>query len=255
MKPAFSVLITGAASGIGLATAERFVREGWFVGVADIDADAIRRALDQLGRDQTMGLPLDVRDPAAFSTAVSAFVAATGRIDALVNNAGVCEVGYFEDVPAERARRVVEVNLLGVMNGVYAALPHLTATTGSVIVNIASLSAAHGVPQIAVYSATKHAVVALSEALSIELARKGVRVVAICPPFVDTPILDSPRHSPSSPKVPKQRLSPAAVADEVWRGVQGGGVLRFPGVGTRAFYRLCRAFPGFGRAVMWAGSR
>ena len=255
MKTTFSVFITGAASGIGLATAERFVREGWKVAVADIDDAAIEKARDTLGHDNTIPVTLDVRDGARFAEAVSEFVASTGRLDALVNNAGVCDVGWLEDIPLEKSRRIVDVNVMGVINGMYAAIPHLEKTRNGVIVNIASLSAAYGVPHIAVYSATKHAVVGLSEAADVELGRKGIRVVAICPPFVETPILYSQRHTPDSPATPARRLAPSDVAEEVWRGVQGGGLLRFPGLGTGAFYRICRAFPSIGRLVMKTQAR
>jgi NAD(P)-dependent dehydrogenase (short-subunit alcohol dehydrogenase family) len=249
-----SILVTGAASGIGYATAERFVREGWFVGVGDIDGDAMGRALDTLGTDNIMGLHFDVRDAAQFKKAVRAFAEQAGQLDVLVNNAGVCDMGFFEDVPEESTRRIVDVNLMGVINGTYAAIPHLERRGGT-IVNMASLSAAYGIPHLAVYSATKHAVVGLSQALDLELARKGIRVVAVCPPFVETPILDSPRHTAGLPPIPARRLPPSQVADEVWRAVEGGGVLRFPGAGTGAFYRLCRALPGVGRRVVKALAR
>lgn len=247
-----AVFVTGAASGIGLATAERFAAEGWLVAVSDVDGDGARAAAARLG-DQGVPVPLDVRDFVAFEAAVRGFVSRAGRLDAIVNNAGVCDVGFFEEVPVEKTRRIVDVNLVGVIHGMYAAIPHLEPTKGT-IVNIASLSAAYGVPHLAVYSATKHAVVGLTEAVEIELRRKGVRAVAICPPFVETPILDSPRHS-AGPDVPTRRLQPGEVAAEVWAAVQGGGVLRFPGSGTAAFYRLCRAFPGLARFVMASQAR
>src|SRR6202000_3473755 len=93
-----AVFITGAASGIGLGTASRFAREGWFVGLADIDAAGLKAALDAIGRDAAASYLLDVRDAEAWTDALSVFAAASGgRLDVLINNAGVASYGYLEE--------------------------------------------------------------------------------------------------------------------------------------------------------------
>jgi NAD(P)-dependent dehydrogenase (short-subunit alcohol dehydrogenase family) len=149
----------------------------------------------------------------------------------LFSNAGIGESGWFEDIPFEAALRVVQVNLVGVIASLYAALPLLKATPGSLAFITSSSSATYGMPRIAVYSATKHAVKGLTEALSIEFARHGVRVADTLPGLIDTAILratpnrsgDRPRPTEeqfyaAAPKKGMFRLMPAsAVAEAVWQ--------------------------------------
>lgn len=227
-----AIFITGAASGMGRETAKLFSERGWFAGAFDVDEAGLRSLEQELGADNVLVRRLDVRDKAAFDEAVAAFGAETGgRMDMLFNNAGIGEGGWFEDVPVEAARRVVEINLMGVINGIYAALPLLKATPNAMCFTTSSSSATYGMPRIAVYSATKHAVKGLTEALSVEFARHGVRVADVLPGLIDTPILrTSTNHSNDRPKptdeefyanVPKKgpfRLMPArAVAEVVWQ--------------------------------------
>lgn len=183
-----SIFITGGASGIGLAAAHRFAREGWTIGIGDIDEIGMRRAADELS---AYGAPLDVRDRGQWGPALNGFVARTGRLDVLLNNAGIARYGMFEEVSPAEADLQVDINLKGVINGAYAALPHLRATAGSRLINVASCAGLFGSPGLAVYSATKFAVRGLSEALDVEFARHGVAVACVMPWFVETPILDS----------------------------------------------------------------
>ena len=148
----------------------------------------------------------------------------------MFNNAGIGESGWFEDVPYEAAMRVVQINFVGALNGAYAALPLLKKTPNSLLFTTSSSSATYGMPRIAVYAATKHAVKGLTEALSIEWARHGVRVADVLPGLIDTAILRStPNRSGDAPKptedefyarAPKKgmfRLMPAdSVAKCVW---------------------------------------
>ena len=115
-------------------------------------------------------------------------------MDVLFNNAGIGESGWFEDVPYEAAMRVVQVNFVGVLTGIYTALPLLKATKNSLCFTTSSSSATYGMPRLAVYSATKHAVKGLTEALSIEFARHGIRVADTLPGLIDTAIL---RNTPN----------------------------------------------------------
>jgi NAD(P)-dependent dehydrogenase (short-subunit alcohol dehydrogenase family) len=224
-----SIFISGAASGIGRATALLFAERGWRVGGYDIDA----RSLETLGKEiapagGVTGL-LDVRDPAAFAAAIASFGRASGgRLDLFHNNAGIAESGFLEDVPREAAQRVIDVNFGGVVNGVYAALPLLRATPNSLCFNTSSSSAIFGVPQLAIYSATKFAVKGLTEALSVEFARHGVRVADVLPGLIDTPLLDAtPNRSGKTgtgilardrapTEGPFRLTSAAEVAEVVW---------------------------------------
>ena len=186
-----AIFITGAASGIGLATAKRFAAEGWFVGLADINKPGLTTALEAIGKDNGSTHVLDVRDRDGWASALADFTKASGgRLDALVNNAGVASYGYFEEVSVAEEDRMVDINLKGVLNGARAGLEPLKASGGRLI-NIASCAGLYGAPKLAVYSATKFAVKGLSEALDIEFARHGVSVRCIMPWFIETPILDA----------------------------------------------------------------
>lgn len=187
-----AIFITGGASGIGLATAKHFARQGWFVGLADIDKTGLKTALADIGPGNGTSHVLDVRDRAAWPKALADFTKASGgRLDVLLNNAGVASYGYLEEVSPEEEDRIVDINLKGVLNGARAGLEVLKKTPGSRLINIASCAGLYGSPKIAAYSATKFAVKGLSEALDIEFARHGVLVRCVMPWFVDTPILNA----------------------------------------------------------------
>ncbi len=227
-----SIFITGAASGMGRETAKLFAGKGWFIGAYDVNTDGLKTLEQELGGDNCLTRRLDVTDKSDFDAAVRAFGEETdGKLDILFSNAGIGESGWFEDIPFEAAMRVVQVNLVGVIASLYAALPLLKATPGSLAFITSSSSATYGMPRIAVYSATKHAVKGLTEALSIEFARHGVRVADTLPGLIDTAILRSTpnrsndRSKPTeeefyagAPKKGMFRLTPpSAVADAVWQ--------------------------------------
>jgi NAD(P)-dependent dehydrogenase (short-subunit alcohol dehydrogenase family) len=230
-----SIFISGAASGIGRATALLFAERGWRVGGYDIDARALAALDKELAPAGGVTGPLDVTDPASFAAALDSFGRVTGgRLDLFHNNAGIAHSGFFEDVPQQAARRVIEVNFIGVVNGAYAALPLLRSTANSLCFNTASSSAIFGVPSLAVYSATKFAVKGLTEALSVEFARHGVRVADVLPGLIDTPLLDgTPNHSGRSDegilnrdRAPKEGpfriIAATEVAEVVWSAYHDG---------------------------------
>lgn len=186
-----AIFITGAGSGIGRATARLFAARGWFCGLYDVNETGVRETAGMLPADAHVTGTFDVRDRHGWSQAVSQFGDATGgRMHVLFNNAGIGRHGWYEDVPQDEADLVVDVNLKGVMNGIYAALPLLETTAGARVVNTASTAGVIGSPRLAVYSATKFAVRGLSEALDVEFSGKGIRVTCLTPWFVETPILD-----------------------------------------------------------------
>lgn len=226
-----SIFITGAASGMGRETAKLFASRGWFVGGFDVNKEGLKTLEQELGSDNCFTCQLDVTSKQDVDAAVAAFGEETGgKMDILFANAGIGESGWFEDVPFEAALRVVQVNLIGVIASIYAALPLLKATPNALCFITSSSSATYGMPRIAVYSATKHAVKGLTEALSIEFARHGVRVADVLPGLIDTTILrTTPNRSGDLPKpteeefyanAPKKgmfRLTPPSViADCVW---------------------------------------
>jgi NAD(P)-dependent dehydrogenase (short-subunit alcohol dehydrogenase family) len=226
-----SIFITGAASGMGRETAKLFHAKGWFVGAYDVNTSGLATLAQEIGNDNCITGRLDVTSKAEFDAAVAAFGEETGgKMDMLHSNAGIGESGWFEDVPFESALRVVQVNLIGVIASVYAALPLLKATPNSLVFITSSSSATYGMPRIAVYSATKHGVKGLTEALSVEFARHNVRVADVLPGLIDTAILRATSNRSGDRAVPSEdefyknapkkgmfRLMPASsVADCAW---------------------------------------
>lgn len=226
-----SIFITGGASGMGRETAKLFSGKGWFVGAFDVNVDGLKTLEQELGSDNCLIRRLDVTDKKDFEGAMAAFAEETGgKMDLLFSNAGIGESGWFEDVPFEAAMRVIQVNFIGVVASIYCALPLLKATPNSLCFITSSSSATHGMPRIAIYSATKHAVKGLTEALSIEFSRFGVRVADVLPGMIDTPILlGTPNRSGDRPapteeefrkNAPKKGMfaltHPSAVAECVW---------------------------------------
>lgn len=214
-----AIFITGAAAGIGRATAERFAAAGWFVGLYDLAGGACEALARQFGADAAMAGALDVTDAEAFRAALAAFVARSGRLDVLFNNAGVLATGAFADLPLARHHALVEVNLKGVINGAHAAYPHLKRTPRSCLVNMASASAIHGTPAFASYGATKFAVKGLTEALSLEWARDGIRVMDLLPLFVATPMVANVAAPPATIARLGVKLTADDIAQAVWRAV------------------------------------
>ncbi len=170
-------LVTGAGSGLGRATAALLAAEGARVAGLDL-RPAGATALD---------LRADVTDEAAVRAAVDEVVEWAGRLDVVVNAAGVASFGHTADVPLAEWHRILAVNLTGTFLVTREALPHLVASRGAVV-NVASLAGVRGWRYGAAYSASKGGVVALTRSLAVEYARAGVRVSCVCPGSIDTPM-------------------------------------------------------------------
>jgi len=217
-----TVFITGAAAGIGLATAKHFAAEGWFVGLYDINEEAVEQLLQTPEFGNACGTGCDVSSRESVSKALQQFTEQTqGRLDVLVNNAGVIAAGHFEDIDHSAHDRIIQVNIRGLTNVAELAFPWLQQSPHSTLVNMCSVSSVHGVPQLAVYSASKFYVNGLTQALNIEWAEHGIRVLAIKPPFVKTGMVDD---------MPEQLMKtftvdmvPGQVADAVMAALQGSG--------------------------------
>ncbi|MGN7156492.1 SDR family oxidoreductase [Dietzia cercidiphylli] len=210
-----SIFISGGAAGIGLATAERFGREGWTVGVYDVDTDALA-AVRSRHPDWITG-ELDVRDMQQWEKALEEFTSHTGgTLDVLDNNAGVLVAGDLTEISADAVKAQIDIDVLGVTLGAKAAFPYLKATPGSHLVNIASASAIYGQPGIATYSAAKFYVAGLTEALELEWAPHGVRVVGIWPLWAKTALADPKAKTTKTLGI---KITPEQVADKVWQSV------------------------------------
>lgn len=212
-----SIFITGAASGMGLETARLFAAGGWFVGACDINTGGLAALETELGGDNCVVRRLDVTDRADYAQALLAFAAATGgRLDLLFNNAGIGKAGFFDEQAFDDVMAVVNVNFIGVLNGIHLAMPLLKATPNSLCFTTSSSSATFGMPGIAVYSATKHAVKGLTEALSAEFARYGVRVADTLPGLIDTPLIPEEMKTNAAPEGMFRLIAPVEVARAVW---------------------------------------
>lgn len=186
-----SIFITGAASGIGAETARLFKSRGWFCGLYDIDETGLKSVSAELGDENCHVAKLDVTKREDWAAAVAGFSDATGgQMNVLFNNAGIGRHGWLEDIPPDESDLIIDINVKGVINGVYAGLPLLKQTSEARIVNTASTAGVVGSPRLAVYSASKFAVRGLTEALDIELSGLGIRCTSLMPWFIDTPILD-----------------------------------------------------------------
>jgi NAD(P)-dependent dehydrogenase (short-subunit alcohol dehydrogenase family) len=185
-----TVIVTGAASGIGRATAERFVREGARVVLGDVNAAGLAEVKMGLG-DAALTHVLDVSSQPGCASIVQAAVALTGRLDVLCNVAGILRMSPVAAITPDDWNRVIQINLSGTFYMCQAALPHLVESRGC-IVNLASSAGLVGVPFSSSYVASKHAVVGLTRALALEFANAGVRINAVCPTGVRTPMVQKP---------------------------------------------------------------
>ena len=188
-----TVFVTGAGSGIGRAIAHKYAREGWFVGLGDRSREGMEETVAGMPGGYSYSHVFDVSDRAAWDDALRVVArAAGGRIDCVVNNAGISLGGPLDEYSTEEIERIVAINFLGVVYGAQAAYPYLKQTApGSSLVNTASAAALHGMANQSLYGATKAAVRSLTESLDAEWAPDGIRVRSLMPSFIDTPLLQN----------------------------------------------------------------
>ena len=214
-------IITGAAGGIGLATARRFAAEGALLALTDVDGDGAQRAADELdGRGAARAQ--DVTSEGGWAEVLAWTLELHGRVDVLVNNAGVFLAAPLADTAPEDFRRVLDVNATGVFLGMRAVAPGMSAQGAGSIVNVSSLAGLRGGPYLTAYAASKWAVRGMTKVVAKEFARAGVRVNSVHPGQIDTAM--NARQRERTPElidkliraVPMQRLGrPDEVADAI----------------------------------------
>jgi len=242
-------LLTGAARGVGAATAEALVRRGARVVITDVRGEAALETAARLGGGAA-GLPLDVTDPDAIDAAIAAVLARHGRLDVLVNNAGIGPPRAIDDLDSETWEQTLAVDLSGPYRMVRAALPALRGSRGQ-IVNVASLSADLWTPLLAHYNAAKAGVAAFSETLRIELAPSGVALTTVYLGRIDTPMLraaDTDPHVPpklraASARIERVGLLPRLPAQRAGEAIAGAVAERRRVVYVPGRVRLARWFP------------
>jgi NAD(P)-dependent dehydrogenase (short-subunit alcohol dehydrogenase family) len=223
-----TAFVTGGASGIGLALGQVFAQAGMKVMLADVEADALARAVEDLqgAGAEVRGVACDVADADSVDRAARATFDAFGKVHVVCNNAGVAAGGGIDVISLDNWRWVLDVNLMGVVHGIRAFLPHMRAHgEGGHIVNTASMAGMNAGLGFSPYVASKFAVVGLSEGLAAQLAPHGIGVSVLCPEFVRTRIGDSGRNRPArygkAPRLDPQSAAAATVA-EIARRIEAG---------------------------------
>ena len=218
------VVITGGSSGIGLCTARLFAARGWRVGLIARGAEGLAAAVGRIrtGPGSAAYALADVADPDALDEAAGQLARELGPIAVWINNAGVSVFGPLLDVPDAEFRRVLDVTLLGTVNGTRTALRHMLPRRQGVIVNVASLLAFRGAPLQSAYSAAKYAVRGFTEAVRAELIhdRAGVHMAMVHPPSTNTPFFShAGSHMAGAPRPPPPVYQPELTAEAIWLAV------------------------------------
>ncbi len=250
-------VVTGAASGIGLETARALARRGADLAICDVDETGLKEAateIHQLGR-RVVAEQADVANAEQVSAFADRCYAELGRVDVLVNNAGIGIGGSFVDVPLHEWNTILGINLKGVVHGCHFFLPRMIdAGRGGHVVNIASMAGYVGTPGMTAYSMTKFGVVGFSEALRGDLAADGIGVTAVCPGVINTPIVRSSRlYGDTATPENRQRgidffarrnYGPDRVARGILKAVQRNRAIAPISPEAWAAYFLKRLFPG-----------
>jgi NAD(P)-dependent dehydrogenase (short-subunit alcohol dehydrogenase family) len=230
------IFVTGGASGLGRAIAERWARAGWRVAIGDVNE---ARGAETLAALRASGaeaefLRCDVTVEADLVAARDALEARWGGVDVVVNNAGVAMAGAIDEVTLEDWRWIVEVNLLGVVAGCRVFTPLFRRQGRGHFVNVASMAALLDAPTMSAYNATKAAVLSLSETLQVELAGDGIGVTVVCPSFFRTNLAENFRSPDPRLRAVTERLlerrgpTAADIAEDVFRGVRRGTFVVLP---------------------------
>jgi NAD(P)-dependent dehydrogenase (short-subunit alcohol dehydrogenase family) len=203
------VAITGGARGIGKTTAQALVRKGCRVAIGDVDLALAEKTAEELGGG-TMAVALDVTDRSSFAAFLDAAERELGPIDVLINNAGIMPVTPFVDESDDSIRRQIEINVYGLVTGTQLAIERMQPRGSGHIVNVASSAGKAGVPGIATYSGTKHAVVGFTEAVRAELRGSGIEFSCVMPVTVNTALTEG-----VSDTLGVKKVEPEDVANEI----------------------------------------
>ena len=243
------ILITGAGSGLGLALAHRYARTGARIACVDLIAERAEAARAALHGGGHLALVADVGDDASMQALHDRIAAEWNGLDVLVNNAGIASGGPMTGTTMDEWRRILDIDLLGVVRGCRLFLPMMLAAKRGRIVNTASLAGLAAAPGIMSYGVAKAGVVALSEQLRAELHGSGVGVTVLCPAFfrtnlMETAIIDGDAKRFAQKMMDRSRDTPDQIADRCFAAIERGDFLVLPSQRTPWLWRLKRWLPG-----------
>lgn len=253
IKPDTVFMITGAAKGIGAATARLVVEQGGKVAVCDVDDDGMKAICDELG-EAAIPVHLDVRDREEWDKAAKQVWGIFGHVDVLVNNAGVAFSGDSYSMPFEKHRQTIEVNLVGPIHGIQTMVPRFLEQRHGHVVNIGSMAGFTPGPKLGGYCATKHAIRAFSHSCALELTDTPVGFTLVCPSTTEAPMVEGLSREDSSAFVfirttmPVDKVAEAVIRAAVDKPYE---ILLPPFTGF--FVRFFGSFPGLVRRTLPRG--
>lgn len=242
------VLVTGAGAGLGEAMTERFIKSGAVVVACDLHADRVESLAQRLGA-RVLPMGMDVTSQTDWARVVDQVADQLGRLDVLINNAGVAAAGTLEDTPIDDWRWVMDIDLMGVVLGCQAVLPVLRQERRGHIINVASVAGLAAAPQINAYGTAKAAVIAMSEMLRAEVKDDGIEVSALCPAFVKTRLTETMRASEDHFEhrvkrwMERSGVSANDVAEVVYRSVEKPKFMLLTHPETKWLWRIKRWAP------------
>ncbi|MEM6697769.1 MAG: SDR family oxidoreductase [Bacteroidota bacterium] len=239
-----TIFITGAAQGIGRATALLFAQKGWYIGAMDIDKVGAEELIAVIGKENGIALFGDVRKEEEIQNALAKFTRATdGKLHLLLNNVGIFRVGDFDELDLAIQFQMLDINVRGLIQMTHAALPYLKKTPNSQIINMASAAAIFGNPEAPLYGASKAAVNSLTEAWSIAFEKYDVRVSDINPIYANTNLVKENIDKIRALEMNKVKLTAEVIAQRIWKAAQRNKLHWYVGVDTKVFAFLKRILP------------
>lgn len=239
-----SIFITGAAAGIGKETALLFSQKGWYVGLFDIDEDGLNALSQEIESDLCCSQVMDVCDKKSVHDALTFFSEQTkGTIDVLFNNAGIIYAGELDEIDLDQHKRLIDINVWGVLNCTVQALPYLKATPGSQVINMSSASALYGHPFLTSYAASKMAVRSITEGLDIALKKYDIRVSDLMPLWVKTNLAQDAANQWKGLTMKEVQITTKTIAQTVWKATHSSKLHWLVGTKTRFYHVLGKLLP------------
>ena len=242
--PRKSIFITGAARGIGKETALLFSQRGWYVGLYDIDEAGLAALAGDIGADGCCYQKMDVCAKDSVGQALLHFSQHTGgTLDVLFNNAGIIYAGELDAIDLDQHKRLIDINVWGVLNCTVQALPYLKTTPGACIVNMSSASALYGHPFLTSYAASKMAVRSITEGLDIGLKKYGINVCDLMPLWVNTNLAKDAASQWKGLTMAEVNITTSTIAETVWKAVHGSKLHWLVGAKTKFYHILGKLMP------------